>query len=56
MLAGILGEPDRTLLRQPDIKSTFAANLQLALRQGPIGAVADICTAHEPWPFELSGI
>lgn len=56
MLASILSEPDRSLLRQPDIKAIFAANLHEAFRHGPGGALADMCTALEPWPFELSRI
>jgi pimeloyl-ACP methyl ester carboxylesterase len=56
ILAYMLGEPDRSVLGQPDIKTIFAANLQEAFHQGPIGALADMCSALEPWSFELSGI
>ncbi|MEN8168155.1 MAG: alpha/beta hydrolase [Pseudomonadota bacterium] len=56
ILAWIQGEPDCSVLRQPEIKRFFAENLREAFRQGSSGSVADMRAASEPWPFEPSPI
>ena len=56
LLACMQGEPDRSILRQTEIKTIFADNLQEAFRQGHVGALADICTALKPWPFEITSV
>lgn len=56
IMARLNGEPDRSVLRQSDIKRLFAASLHEAFRQGSAGGLADLCTAVLPWPFNPSGI
>ncbi len=56
LLAWKEGEPDLSLLRQPEIKTFFANNLQEAFRHGPGGGIADMCAAMESWPFDPSSI
>lgn len=56
VLAQLEGQPDRQVLRQPEIRTLFAASLREAFRQGSPGGVADMCAALDPWPFELAQI
>jgi pimeloyl-ACP methyl ester carboxylesterase len=56
IMARLNGGADRSVLREPAIKSLFAANLREAFRQGSVGGVADMCAAVAPWPFDPSGI
>jgi pimeloyl-ACP methyl ester carboxylesterase len=56
IMARLNGGADRSVLRQPEIKALFAANLREAFRQGSVGGVADMCAAVAPWPFDPSAI
>lgn len=56
VMARLNRQPDRSVLRQPEIKALFAANLREAFRQGSAGGVADMCAAVAPWPFDPAGI
>ena len=56
IMARLNGEPDRSVLRQPDVNRLVAASLHEAFRQGSAGGLADMCTAVQPWPFDPSGI
>jgi len=56
LLASLQGEADRRLLHRAGIRGIFAENLREAFRQGPAGALADLRTAIEPWPFDLADV
>lgn len=45
-------EPDRSILRQADVRALYIANLREAFRQGSGGGVADMCALVRPWPFD----
>jgi pimeloyl-ACP methyl ester carboxylesterase len=54
LLARLQGQPDRSVLSQPEIKSVFANSLHEAFRHGSNGGVADMRAAVQPWRFDLS--
>jgi pimeloyl-ACP methyl ester carboxylesterase len=49
-------EPDRTLLKQPEIRNAFAACFQEACREGSRGAVTDLGLIARPWGFDLRDV
>jgi pimeloyl-ACP methyl ester carboxylesterase len=55
-MAASFPEPDRTLLKRPEIRDGFMACFSEACRQGPEGAVWDVGLLARPWGFELATI
>jgi pimeloyl-ACP methyl ester carboxylesterase len=55
-MASSFPEPDRTLLRRPEIRDGFMACFREACRQGPDGAVWDVGLLARRWGFDLSTI
>src|SRR5262249_19486020 len=49
-------EPDRSLLRRPEIRDGFMACYQESCRQGPRGPVWDVALMACPWGFDLAAI
>ena len=49
-------EPDRAVLREPDVHALYIANLREAFRHGSAGGVADMCAVVRPWPFDPSAV
>jgi len=55
-MAASFPEPDRSLLRRPEIRDGFMACFQESCRQGPRGPVWDVRLMAQPWGFDLAVI
>jgi pimeloyl-ACP methyl ester carboxylesterase len=55
-MAASFPEPDRSLLRRPDIRDGFMACFEESCRQGPRGPVWDVGLMARPWGFDLAVI
>jgi len=49
-------EPDRILLRRPEIAHGFMACFEEACRRGPRGPASDVALIARPWGFDLTAI
>jgi len=49
-------EPDRSLMRRPEVHQGFLGCFQEACRQGTRGPVWDLSLMAQPWGFDLSAI
>jgi len=47
---------DRTILEQPGVKGLFLLNQEEAFAQGAHGAIQDLTTQWQPWPFGLRDV
>lgn len=54
MLALHCGEPDRSVLLQPDVLNNISGSLTQAFRQGTGAAARDIHLYQNPWGFQLA--
>ena len=55
-MAASFPEPDRTLLKRPEIRDGFMDCFREACRQGPKGPAWDVGLLARPWGFDLSTI
>jgi pimeloyl-ACP methyl ester carboxylesterase len=55
-LAARLGEPDRSVLRRPEIGAAFMESFREGARSGPAGAVHELALLSRPWGFELGDV
>jgi pimeloyl-ACP methyl ester carboxylesterase len=55
-MAASFPEPDRSLLRRPEIRDGFMACFEESCRQGPRGPVWDVGLMARPWGFDLAAI
>jgi pimeloyl-ACP methyl ester carboxylesterase len=55
-MAASLPEPDRTLMKRPEIRDGFMACFRESCRQGPRGPVWDVALMARPWGFDLAAI
>jgi len=55
-MAASFPEPDRSLLKRPEIRDAFMACFQESCRQGPKGPVWDMGLMARPWGFDLAAI
>lgn len=56
-LVGLInGGSDKTLLKDPTVRTMLAANIREAFRQGTAGAAQDMHLYTQPWNFELPDI
>jgi pimeloyl-ACP methyl ester carboxylesterase len=55
-MAASFPEPDRSLLRRPEIRDGFMACFEEACRQGSKGPAWDVALMARPWGFDLAAI
>lgn len=56
LLGVINGEPDKSTMAYPEIRSLLIRNFQCAFTQKARGAIDDLIAANVAWPFELTEI
>ena len=55
-MANMMPEPDRAILRQPEIRAIFLADAREAFRQGARGGIHEWRVYSRPWGFRLEDI